>query len=309
MIARSLLVLILLPLCCHGAENETVTEDEVKEERGDKPEQKGERIQTPIPPKDTYRRVWMLSNSVNAEDFINDSWISVVAFLKDLNSTEADVLNEVIHAVKNLPFGICPNITVWKKYNITNNTISLFKKFDEGRIDYEFKDMEVEPSQVIQFLRLHEMRLVIEYNHMDASQIFGSGIPIHLLLLVSKKSSGYETLSKQLKAVAPDYRGKVIFILVNTDVKANSRVSLYFNVKEADLPAACLFHVVTETMDVLKATDISIESLRQFCDNFIEGKDMVGDSDMRLNIGEYVTNTGLSWRSDSHRVPISNFID
>ncbi|XP_038639661.1 endoplasmic reticulum resident protein 27 [Scyliorhinus canicula] len=271
MIARSLLLLILLPLCCHPAENESLTEDEEREKY---PEKKEEQIQTPIPPKDKYRRVWMLSNVVNAEDFINDSWIAVVAFLKELNSTEADVLNEVIHAVKNLPFGICANITVWKKYNITNNTISLFKKFDEGRIDYEFKDMEVEPSQVIQFLRLHAMRLVIEYNHMDASQIFGSGIPIHLLLLVSKKSSGYETHRKLLQTIAADYRGKVVFILVNADVKENSRVSSYFNVKKADLPAACIFHVVTETMDVLKATDISTESLRQFCDNFIEGKDM-----------------------------------
>ncbi|XP_078060748.1 endoplasmic reticulum resident protein 27 [Mustelus asterias] len=270
MIALSVLLLSLLTLCQVGAGNEIFSQDELKGderegnlEEGVKPTQKS---------KDPFRRVWMLKDVGNAEDFINGASVSVIAFLKDLESDHADVLNEVLQSVKNLPFGICSNVTVWKEYNITNSTISLFRKFDEGRIDYELKDGEVDPSQVIQFLRQNEMRLVIEYNQLDATQIFGSGIPIHLLLLVSKKSSGYQAILKLFHDVAPEYRGKVIFVLVDTDVRENVRVISYFKVKEAELPAFCLFHVETEAVDVMKANNSSTEALRQFCNNFMEGK-------------------------------------
>ncbi|XP_059496550.1 protein disulfide-isomerase-like isoform X2 [Stegostoma tigrinum] len=149
-----------------------------------------------------------------------------------------------------------------------------FIKFDEGRVDFEFNEGELDHDKIIQFLRQNEMRLVIEYNHMDASQIFGSGIPIHLLLLVSKRSAEYRPLLKQLRTVAPEFRGKVIFILVDTDVKENSRVSTYFKVKETEHPSLCLFHMATEAIAVMKASNISSDSLREFCTNFMEGKDM-----------------------------------
>ncbi|XP_041033905.1 endoplasmic reticulum resident protein 27 [Carcharodon carcharias] len=269
-----ILFLLTLSLCSVGAEGETVFEDEGKGQEGEgKLKEEEKQFENPIPPKDTPRRVWMLNNISSVEAFINDAPVSVIGFFKDLHSEDADVFNEVLHRVKNLPFAISSDVAVWEKYNITNNTISLFKKFDEGRADYELKDKEMEPSQVIQFLRHNEMRLVIEYNRMDASQIFGSGIPIHLLLLVSKKSSEYEPLLKQFQTVAPEFRGEVIFILVDTDVRENSGVSSYFSVKEAELPAVCLYHVVTEAVEVMKASDMGTESLRQFCNNFIEGKE------------------------------------
>uniref|UniRef100_UPI00398E3FA7 endoplasmic reticulum resident protein 27-like n=1 Tax=Pristiophorus japonicus TaxID=55135 RepID=UPI00398E3FA7 len=159
-------------------------------------------------------------------------------------------------------------------FNLSHNQRGKKKRFDDGRADYEIEEGELEPNitKIIVFLRHNELHLVTEYNHKDASQIFGSGIVVHLLLLVSKRSEQYQPLLEKFRGVAPEFRGKVIFILVDTDVKGNNRVISYFKVKQADLPAICIFDLVTDTVDVMPASDFTPESVRKFCHNFMEGK-------------------------------------
>ncbi|XP_059496549.1 endoplasmic reticulum resident protein 27-like isoform X1 [Stegostoma tigrinum] len=270
MIPQTLILFTLLSLNSIWAEDEATVEGEWEKNPKDVEKQ----FESLRSSEDAPRRIWVLKNVSTTEDFINEAPICVIGFIKDLESDSAVTFNDVVDTVRNLPFGITSESSVWQKYNITHNTISLFKKFDEGRVDFEFNEGELDHDKIIQFLRQNEMRLVIEYNHMDASQIFGSGIPIHLLLLVSKRSAEYRPLLKQLRTVAPEFRGKVIFILVDTDVKENSRVSTYFKVKETEHPSLCLFHMATEAIAVMKASNISSDSLREFCTNFMEGKDM-----------------------------------
>ncbi|GCC37102.1 endoplasmic reticulum resident protein 27 [Chiloscyllium punctatum] len=269
MTPQTLILLTLLSLNSIWAEDEVINKGEGEENPDDEEKQ----FEKPNSLKDTPRRIWYLKNVSATEDFINEASICVIGFIKDLESGDAMTFNDLVDIVRNLPFAITSDSAIWEKYNISQNTISLFKKFDEGRVDFPFNDGELDHDQIIPFLRQNEMRLVIEYNHLDASQIFRSGIPIHLLLLVSKRSAQYRPLLKQLKTVAPEFRGKVIFILVDTDVKGNSRVSSYFKVKEVEYPSLCLFHVATEAVAVMKASNISSDSLREFCTNFMEGKD------------------------------------
>ncbi|XP_067876171.1 endoplasmic reticulum resident protein 27 [Heterodontus francisci] len=276
MISRTLLLLALLSLCSVRAKDEAVIEDEGKGGEGEEiPKEEEKKFERPISPKDTSRTAQLLNNVSSAEAFIDGAPVTVIGFLKDLEASDAEAFNDVVYTVRNLPFAVTYNAAVWEKYNITKNTISLFKKFDEGRADYEVKDGKLESNitNIIQFLRHNEMHLVTEYNYLDATQIFGSGIPIHLLFLVSKKSKKYQLLREPFQTVAPEFRGKVIFILVDTDVKENSRVSSYFHVKAADLPVLCLYHVMTEAVDVMKVNDINPESIRKFCNNFMEGKE------------------------------------
>ncbi|XP_067830334.1 endoplasmic reticulum resident protein 27 [Heptranchias perlo] len=276
MTTRSLLLLALLSLCSVWADDEALVNDEGKGgEAEGKSEEREKKFERPLPPKDESRTVRLLNNVTSAKDFINGAQVTVIGFIKDLESIDAEAFNEVVRTVRNLPFAVTYNVAVWEKYNITKNTISLFKKFDEPRADYQFEDggLASNLTPILQFLRHNEMHLVTEYNHMDASQIFGSRIPYHLLLLVSKKSEKYQPLLKKFKAVAPEFKGKVIFILVDTDLKGNNRVISYFNVKEVDLPVICLFYVLTESVDVIKATEVTPESIRKFCNDFMKSNE------------------------------------
>ncbi|XP_078286583.1 LOW QUALITY PROTEIN: uncharacterized protein LOC144611387 [Rhinoraja longicauda] len=224
---------------------------------------------------DVMRPVRVLRSVSRAETFINSVPVAVIGFLKDMESTEAEAFGDVVQMLKRLPFAITSDTSVWKSFNISRNTISLFKKFDEGRADYLVEEGHLEPNvtKIVRFLRIHELRLVTEYNHMDASQIFGSGIPIHILLLVSKTSKEYQPLLDKFKGVAPEFRGKVIFVLVDANMKQNHQAISFFKVTEPELPAICAFHVVTNAVKVMQARDGTPDSIRRFCTDFIQANE------------------------------------
>ncbi|XP_072129060.1 endoplasmic reticulum resident protein 27-like [Mobula birostris] len=224
-------------------------------------------------PADKVQSARVLNDVPSAEAFIQSAPVTVVGFLKDLNSLEAEAFGDVAQKLKRLSFAVTYNTTVWEKFNISRNTITLFKEFDEGRADYAFEEGHLKPNvtRIIHFLRHNELRLVTEYNPTYAGQIFGSGVPTQLLLLVSKTSKEYQPLFDKFKGVAPEFLGKVIFVLVDTDKKENRRVTKFFKVKEPDLPAICLFHVVTNAAKAMKVSEISPGVIRRFYTDFIGG--------------------------------------
>ncbi|XP_062917591.1 endoplasmic reticulum resident protein 27 [Mobula hypostoma] len=215
----------------------------------------------------------VLNDVPSAEAFIQSAPVTVVGFLQDLKSLEAEAFSDVAQKLKRLSFAVTYNTTVWEKFNISRSTITLFKEFDEGRADYAFEEGHLKPNvtKIIHFLRHNELRLVTEYNPTYAGQIFGSGVPTQLLLLVSKTSKEYQPLFDKFKGVAPEFLGKVIFVLVNTDKKENRRVTTFFKVKEPDLPAICLFHVETNAAKAMKVSEISPGVIRRFYTDFIGG--------------------------------------
>lgn len=262
-----LLVLLSLPSLIAPSEEEGEHQEETEEEM---PEFNG-----PPTSPDVVQPVRVLNTVSGAETFIRSVPVAVIGFLKDMETTEADAFNDVVQMLKRLPFAVASDTSVWKKFNISRNTISLFKKFDEGRADYLVEEGELEPNvtKIVSFLRIHELHLVTEYNHMDASQIFGSGIPIHLLLLISKTSKEYQPLLDKFKGVAREFRGKIIFVQVDTDMKQNDRVTSFFKVAERDLPAICAFHVVTNVAKTMPAGDGTPDSIRRFCLDFMQAKE------------------------------------
>ncbi|XP_032869032.1 endoplasmic reticulum resident protein 27 [Amblyraja radiata] len=262
-----LLVLLSLPSLIAPSEEEGEHQEETEEEM---PE-----FHAPPTSPDVMRPVRVLTTVSRAETFIRSVPVAVIGFLKDMETTEADAFSDVVQMLKRLPFAVASDTSVWKKFNISRNTISLFKKFDEGRADYLVEEGHLEPNvpKIVSFLRIHELHLVTEYNHMDASQIFGSGIRIHLLLLISKTSKEYQPLLDKFKGVAPEFRGKVIFVQVDTDMKQNNRVTSFFKVTEQDLPAICAFHVVTNAAKMMPAGDGTPDSIRRFCLDFMQDKE------------------------------------
>ncbi|XP_051898802.1 endoplasmic reticulum resident protein 27 [Pristis pectinata] len=279
MTAHSLFLLILLSLPSLRAGGEFSTEDVGQEGKAEEEENnsKGQPSSAEV-----VRLVRVLNDVPSAEAFIQGAQSAVVGFLKDQDSSEADAFNDLVQKLRQLPFAVTYNATVWEKFNISRNTITLFKKFDEGRADYPIEEGHLKPNvtKIIRFLRHNELHLVTEYNRMDASQIFRSGIPIHLLLLVSKTSKEYQPLLEEFKGVAPEFRGKVIFVLVDTDKKENQRVTSFFDVKEPDLPAICLFHVATNAVKVMKGEYISRDTIRRFCTDFMESKEELYQSSL-----------------------------
>ncbi|XP_042200902.1 endoplasmic reticulum resident protein 27 isoform X2 [Callorhinchus milii] len=220
--------------------------------------------------KDDSRTVNVLKDIATTEEFINSSDVTIMGFIKDLKSKEADIFHEVVKNVRALSFGLTPSEVVWKKYNVTESTISIFKKYDEKRADYELGVITgMTAAKVVEFVNVNEMRLVTEYNDHNAIQIFGSHIPVHILLIVNKSAPEYPTLLEIFTTVARDYRGTMIFIHVDTDMKSNIRVMAFFSLKHENLPSVCLYNTLTDDVVIMRAGEISAFRIRGFCNEYI----------------------------------------
>uniref|UniRef100_A0A8C8VRB9 Endoplasmic reticulum protein 27 n=1 Tax=Pelusios castaneus TaxID=367368 RepID=A0A8C8VRB9_9SAUR len=67
--------------------------------------------------------------------------------------------------IQDVPFGLSTNPEVLSHYNITINTISIFRMVDDKRQDLEITDGKaIDVAKMSRFIQINELRLVTEYN-------------------------------------------------------------------------------------------------------------------------------------------------
>ncbi|KAF0883848.1 ERP27 protein, partial [Crocuta crocuta] len=230
--------------------------------------------------------VWLTDVPATME-FIAAAEVAVIGFFQDLEIPAVTIFHSMVQTYQAVSFGISTDSEVLAHYNITGNTISLFRLVDNERLDLESKDVEsIDASKLSRFIEINSLYLVTEYNPVTAIGLFNSMIQIHLLLMMNKASPQYEESMHRYQNAAKLFQGKILFILVDSGVKANGKVISFFKLRESQLPALAIYRTVDEEWDTLPRAEVSVANVQTFCDGFLEGKRLVSGR-LQVEQGEF----------------------
>ncbi|NXU78196.1 ERP27 protein, partial [Oreotrochilus melanogaster] len=217
----------------------------------------------------TVEKPILLNNVGDAEAFINGAEVAVIGFFQvqpahpERKRSDASFLQEVA-------FGLSTSPAVLSHYGVAPNTVTLFRRVDNARKDLDMNNKDVDAEKMTRFIRMNELRLVTEYNPVTSIGVMQSSLQLHLLLITDKMSPKHPERMRKYRAAAELFKGKILFILLDSNLKSNERVVSFFKLKKSQLPALAIFHAPDEEQDVLTLDEVSIGHIQDFCNRFLQ---------------------------------------
>ncbi|OXB75393.1 UNVERIFIED_CONTAM: hypothetical protein H355_010595, partial [Colinus virginianus] len=212
----------------------------------------------------------LLNDIADVEAFISGAEVAVVGFFQEPESPEASQLRLAAAKTPEVPFALSCSPAVRELFGVTAGTLTLFRRADKDQRDLDLNSEEIDADKMSRFIRMNELRLVTEYNPTTAVGVLHSSLLLHLLLFTDKKSPEHPEQMRRFRAAAELFEGKILFILVDINLKSNEQVMAYFRLKKSQLPALAIFHTPDEKNDVLLLDELSIERVKDFCNAFLQ---------------------------------------
>jgi protein disulfide-isomerase A1 len=211
-----------------------------------------------------------LKSADDCNTFKDSADVVVIGVFKDQDGADAKTFLAVADKMDDVPFAITSDKEVKTEIKMDKDGVVLFKKFDEGRNEY---DGEIEDKKLRSWIHANGLPLVSEFTQESAAKIFGGEIKSHLLLFIEKGSSDFDTIMEEYKGAAEKMKGKILFVYINTEVEDNARIMEFFGLKSDELPSARLISL-EEDMTKFKPdfTELTTANFVKFCQSYLDGK-------------------------------------
>jgi len=205
-----------------------------------------------------------------AKAFIEENKIAVIGFFKDAASAAAKEFLSVAGTMDDYPFGLVSDDAVFAEYEVKGESVALFKKFDEGRNNFEG---EISEAALVKFVAGNALPLVVDFNQETAQKIFSGEIKSHLLMFVSAKGDAYNAQVEVAKTIAKENKGDLLFVTINTDEDDHKRIMEFFGIEDAELPTMRIIKL-EEDMSKFKPEnkEIEVENMRSFVTKYKAGE-------------------------------------
>uniref|UniRef100_A0A915HJH9 Protein disulfide-isomerase n=1 Tax=Romanomermis culicivorax TaxID=13658 RepID=A0A915HJH9_ROMCU len=206
-----------------------------------------------------------------AKEFIEKAGdVIVLACFKDQDSDKAKKYIKIASDVEDAKFAITSADKVCNEYKLEKDKIVLLKKFDEKRNDYEG---DVEEKNLKKFIATYSLPLVNDFSQETAGKLFSGEIKSHVLMFAGKKMEDYEKLRENFKKAAEKFRGKLLYIVIDSDIEDNLRIMEYFGLKKEDVPS---IRIIALTDDMIKYrpdfTELSSKNIIDFTQRYLDKK-------------------------------------
>ncbi|RXN06389.1 ubinuclein-1-like isoform X3 [Labeo rohita] len=188
----------------------------------------------------------------------------------DLEEGMVKVFYETAADIADLPFGVTGLDKIFSKYEISRDTVLLIRKSKPDK-QFEMESSTVK-TDLVQFIRLYEMELVTEYNGKTASKILNSAVLNHFLLFVNKTQKGFKKIYNAFETTAEQFRGKVLFVIIDVSEPRNGRIMEYFRVRPEETPLVRMVNLSNNIQYQLPSDQFDPHSLLEFCLTYLDGK-------------------------------------
>merc|ERR1712176_713951 len=198
-----------------------------------------------------------------AEKFRDDNEVVVVGFV----AADDAVFNAAGDSFDDINFGVL-DADAAKALDVAEGQVALFKQFDEGRVNFAGEGSEA----LIKFVKEEQLALVNEFSDKTAPKIFGGDLKQHNLLFAAKSAANYDTIIADFTEAAKEFKGKLLFVLVDCDVEDNKRVMEFFGITEENCPS---MRVINMEKNMAKyapeSDDISAAGVKAFVNGVLDG--------------------------------------
>nr|AMM62657.1 conotoxin-specific protein disulfide isomerase variant 2 [Conus textile] len=203
-----------------------------------------------------------------AKTFIDSDEVIVMGFFKDQEGKGAAAFKKIAAEIDDVAFGITSEDNVFKEHKMKKDGVVVFKKFDEGRNDFSG---DFEEAAMSKFVKDNRLPLINEFTQETAQKIFSGDVQSHLMLFV-KKEGAKDTLDT-FKAAAGEFKGKVLFIYLDTTKEENEHIMGFFGLKAADAPAMRLIQLGEDLAKYKPESDsLDKSTITKFVQDFLDGK-------------------------------------
>ncbi|KAF4075098.1 hypothetical protein AMELA_G00230730 [Ameiurus melas] len=236
-------------------------------------------VQCPVLKSSTAIQTWLKRREGPSADLITDlsqlesllaeDELVVLGLFKDVETGLVKVFYDVAADLADLPFGVTGNKQIFNKYDTFDDSIVLLRKAKIAEI-FVMTSKTVK-EEVIHFIRVHEMPLVTEYNGKTSSKILNSVVQNHFILFIDKSEKGFRQTYRAFKNSAKEYRGKVLFVLIDTGEPRNGRVLEYFRVRKEESPLIRMVNLTDNLQYQLPSDQLDIQTITDFCQSYLQG--------------------------------------
>ncbi|NXU12345.1 PDILT protein, partial [Pardalotus punctatus] len=213
----------------------------------------------------------LINSTDQAEAIIKADDLAVIGFFRELHSDHVQVFCETARDVPEMPFGMTASEDVCENYGIQKSSLVVFRKGKPVHKEV-LEDGRQNKLDLTRIIKTFTLDLVTEYNIETSVKIFDVPVENHILLFTPKNSETFNEIYQNYESAAAEFRGQILFVLVDTDEGRNGRIFEYFRIREIDVPALRILNLTSNAKYKMPADEVTVENLKEFCQSYLNGK-------------------------------------